>query len=318
MRIVFLGTPDFAIPTLEALIANDSMQVVAVVTQPDRASGRGQKLQAPPVKLVAQKHAIPVFQPEKLSKAKDVVEALRNLEPDLIIMVAFGQILKSDVLSIPKHGVINLHASLLPNYRGAAPINWAIINGDTTTGITTMYTEAGLDTGPMLLKQEIPIDINTNAHELGKQLAQVGAKLIIKTIEQLEKGSLKPQRQDDSKATYAPLMDKSTGKINWSGSASSIHNLVRGLIPWPLATTTFRGNPLKLWRTQLVSQDVLKELAQQNATPGTIVVHHKQLYVCCGNNDWLKILELQPMNKPRLAANDWINGTHLQIDEKLL
>ncbi len=309
MQVVFFGTPEFAVPTLEALIAHKDIKVLAAVSQPDRPSGRGQKLQAPPVKLVCQKHNIPIFQPEKLSKAPDVVDVLHSLKPDLIIMVAFGQILKKEVLAIPKQGVINLHASLLPAYRGAAPINWAIINGDTIAGITTMFTEAGLDTGPMLLKEEIPLDSDTNSAELSKLLAVRGAKLTIKTIEQLQARVLKPEQQDENKATYAPLLNKAMGKINWSNSADKIHNLVRGLIPWPLAFTTFRDNPIKIW---VLQENVSKQ------EPGLMTLLNKQLFVCCGENSWLELKEIQPANRSKLPAYDWINGLHLQVAEKLL
>ncbi len=316
VRVVFFGTPDIAIPTLEALITHKDINVLAAVTQPDRPSGRGHKLQAPPVKLLCQKRGITVFQPEKLSKAPDVVESLRKLQPDLIIMVAFGQILKKDVLSMPEHGVINLHASLLPSYRGAAPINWAIINGDTVTGISTMFTEAGLDTGPILLKENISLDSNINAQELTDIMGERGAKLTIKTIEQLMVGALKAERQDDSKATYAPVLTKSMGKIDWTNSANKIHNLVRGLIPWPLAFTTFRSNPLKIWRTELVNQDKLELLQKNIYSSGTIVVINKELFVCCGQNSWLEIKEVKPVNKAKLAVKDWSNGVHLDTNDK--
>ncbi len=320
MQIVFFGTPEFAVPTLEALINDKDIKVLAVVTQPDRPSGRGHKLQAPPVKLVCQKYNIPVYQPEKLSKANDVVESLRVLQPDLIIMVAFGQILKKAVLEIPKLGVINLHASLLPAYRGAAPINWAIINGDTVSGITTMFTEVGLDTGPMLLKQEICIDANMNAAELSKELANCGASLTVKTIQLLQAGGLQSQKQDDSKATYAPLLSKELGKIDWSRSAVEIHNLVRGLIPWPLAFTSFRDNIVKIWRTSLVESNELSNLQQNSpkGEPGLISLLNKRLFVCCQNNIWLEIKEIQPANRAKLNAFDWINGLHLQSSEKLV
>jgi len=318
LQVVFFGTPEFAVPTLEALIANKHMNVLAAVSQPDRPSGRGQKLQAPPVKLTCQKHNIPIFQPEKLSKAQDVIDSLRALKPDLIIMVAFGQILKKDVLAIPQQGVINLHASLLPAYRGAAPINWSIINGDTITGITTMFTEAGLDTGPMLLRKEVSIDTNMNAAELGKVLANSGAELTIKTIEQLQAGVLEAEKQDDSKASYAPLLNKEMGKINWSNSADSIHNLVRGLIPWPLTFTTFRNNPIKVWQTARVSTDKVDVLEHQTnkQEPGTITLLNKQLFVRCGENSLLEIKEMQPANRAKLPVYEWINGLHLQSNEK--
>ncbi len=316
LQLVFFGTPDIAIPVLEALIAHKDMNVLAAVTQPDRPSGRGHKLHAPPVKLLCQKHAIPVFQPEKLSKAPEVVRSLRLFAPDFIVMVAFGQILRKEVLTIPKHGVINLHASLLPNYRGAAPINWAIINGDTKTGISTMFTEAGLDTGPVLLQEEIPLDRNINSQELAKIMAERGAKLTVKTIEQLMTGTLECQPQDDKNATYAPILTKTMGKIDWSKSANNIHNLVRGLIPWPLAFTIFRGDPLKIWRTEPVNQDKLALLPKNTDQLGRIVLIKKELFVCCAENTWLKIKEVQPLNKSRLAAQDWSNGTHLDTNDK--
>jgi methionyl-tRNA formyltransferase len=316
LQVVFFGTPDIAIPTLEALINHKDINVLAAITQPDRPSGRGHKLQAPPVKVLCQKYDIPVFQPEKLSKAPDVVESLRKLEPDLIIMVAFGQILKKEVLAIPKHGVINLHASLLPAYRGAAPINWTIINGDTATGISTMFTEAGLDTGPMLLKEKISLDNNINSQELTKIMAERGAKLTIKTIEQLMAGTIKVEPQDDSQATYAPILDKSMGKIDWTNSANKIHNLIRGLIPWPLAFTTFRGNPIKIWRTELVAADKLVLLQKNIHSPGTIISINKELFVCCGEGSWLEVKEVQPMNKSKLTVKDWSNGAHLETNDK--
>ncbi len=316
MKVIFFGTPEIAIPTLEALIAHNKIDVVAAVTQPDRPSGRGHKLQAPAVKLTCQKHNIPVFQPEKLSKAKEVVEALTLLAPDLIVMVAFGQILKKDILAIPKYGIINLHASLLPAYRGAAPINWALINGDTKTGITTMFTEAGLDTGPMLLKEEIDLDSVINSHELANLVARLGAELTIGTIEQLLAGTLKPQPQDDSKATYAPILTKSLGEIDWSQPAQKIHNLVRGLVPWPLAYTKFRGSPIKIWRTELVSSDNLNLMGPGNNKVGSIIVINKRVNVICGDNSPLEIKEMQPANKQKLSAGDWANGIHIQPSER--
>lgn len=315
-KVVFFGTPEIAVPTLEALIKHKQMQVFAVVTQPDRPSGRGQKLQAPPVKLLCQKYGITVFQPQKLSKAPEVVEELRKLEPDFIVMVAFGQILKKEVLALPKIGVINLHASLLPAYRGAAPINWSIINGDTTTGISTMFTEAGLDTGPTLLKEEIPIDIDMTSQDLTNIMAERGAALTVKTLEELLAGNLKAQEQDDRKATYAPMLNKELARIDWSQSAIKIHNLVRGLIPWPLAHTSFRNSPIKIWRTGLVENSKVEKLPKNNLEPGSIVSNNKEIYAYCGENTWLEIKDLQPINKSRISAKDWSNGIHLQVDDK--
>lgn len=318
VQIVFLGTPEFAVPTLNALIVREDFNILAVVTQPDRQSGRGQHLHAPPVKVLAQSHHIPVFQPEKLSKAPDVVAHIKALNPDLLIMVAFGQILKPELLTIPKMGVINLHASLLPAYRGAAPINWAIINGETVSGITTMFTEAGLDTGPMLLKEEITIPADMNAEQLSKEMATRGAALVIKTIEQLKTGELKATPQDDSKAIYAPMLGKAIASIDWDKPASSIHNLIRGLIPWPVAFTTFHNQPLKIWHTQLPSASEIKDItaAHPATEPGTIVLFNKRLLVACDQSTWLELKEVQPANKSRLSASDWANGIRLLSDDK--
>jgi methionyl-tRNA formyltransferase len=317
LNVIFLGTPNFAVSTLSALIACEDIKVSAVVTQPDRQSGRGQKLHAPPIKVLAETHNIPVLQPVKLSKSPDIIDHIRKLAPDLLIMVAFGQILKSELLAIPRIGVVNLHASLLPAYRGAAPINWAIINGETVTGITTMFTEAGLDTGPILLKEEIEIPEDINAADLSQQMANRGAVLTIKTIEQLKTGQLKPIPQDDSKATYAPLLSKETAIINWDKPASSIHNLVRGLIPWPVAFTNFQNQPLKIWQTRVPSQSEVKDLvATYSSEPGKIVVVNKHLMVACNQGTWLEVMEVQPANKSKLNACDWANGIRLHNGDK--
>ena len=320
LRIVFLGTPEFAVPTLEALIAQPNLAVVAVVTQPDRPAGRGQKIHVPPSKSVALEHNIPVLQPESLVRAPEIVEMLRVLNPDLIVMVAFGQILKKAVLQLPRLGVINLHASLLPAYRGAAPINWAIINGDRETGITTMFTEAGVDTGPTLLKKFLPIDPDIDAEALAKQMSSAGAKLIIETIEKLTTDGLKPERQDDSRATFAPILTKELGNIDWKHSASSIHNLVRGLIPWPGAATTFRGEILKIWKTSTELPSGEFTAGQHDSLePGSIIVDGKEVLVRCGNvaTDALRLLVVQPVNRARMSAIDWINGARLKVGEGL-
>jgi len=317
LNVIFLGTPDFAVSTLSALIACEDIKVSAVITQPDRQSGRGQKLHAPPIKILAEAHKIPVLQPVRLSKAPEIIEHIRQLAPDLLVMVAFGQILKPELLAIPRIGVVNLHASLLPAYRGAAPINWAIINGETVTGITTMFTEAGLDTGPILLKEEIEIPDNMNAAQLAQQMANRGAALTIKTIEQLKTGQVKPIPQDDSKATYAPLLSKETATINWKKSALSIHNLVRGLIPWPVAFTTFHNQPLKIWQTRVPRpSEVTDLLSTHSAEPGNIIILNKQFMVACEQDTWLEIIEVQPANKSKLNACDWANGIRLRNGDK--
>ena len=245
MRIIYLGTPEFAVPTLKALIKEPGFEVVAVVCQPDRPSGRGNKVQAPPVKVVALENGTPVLQPIKLAKEKDIVEAMRALKPDVIVMVAFGQILKKPVLEMAPLGVINLHGSLLPSLRGAAPINWAIINGHEKAGNTTMCTDVGVDTGAMLLKNEVPIDLHTDAVELARLLSESGADLMVETLKKLEAGTIEPVPQDDSQASYAPLLDRNLSNIDWSQEPLKIHNLVRGLVPWPGTVSQFRDGGVR-------------------------------------------------------------------------
>jgi methionyl-tRNA formyltransferase len=320
LRVVFLGTPQFAVPTLQALIDHPHMEVAGVVCQPDRPAGRGQKLHLPPVKELALAHGLPILQPEKLAKTEGAFETLQSWQPDLIVMVAFGQILKKAVLSLPPKGIVNLHGSLLPAYRGAAPINWAVINGDTESGITTMFTEAGVDTGPMLLKARVAIGPDMTAEELGHELSKVGAPLIIETLEQLQSGSLKPERQDDSEATFAPMLDKELGHLDWSKSAAAIHNLVRGLVPWPGTYTTFRESPLKIIRSSLsISQEALSKSSGAPAEPGAIFEAGKQLFAKCGQSgeELLQLLTVQPTNKGRMSAFEWQNGARITAQDRL-
>ena len=245
---------------------------------------------------------------------------LRVLTPDLIVMVAFGQILKKAVLNLPRMGVVNLHGSLLPAYRGAAPINWAIINGDRETGITTMFTEAGVDTGPMLLKKFLPIEPDVDAEVLAKHMSIAGAELVIETVEKLASDSLTPEKQDDSRATYAPILTKDLGHIDWNNSASSIHNLVRGLIPWPGTITTFRGELLKIWKTSTeLPAGEFTAGTHSPVRPGQIIVNHKEVLVACGadGTDAVRLLVVQPLNRARMSALDWVNGARLTSGERL-
>lgn len=310
MRIIFLGTPQIAVPTLEKLIDWPKGEVVAVVTQPDKPSGRGKHLHMPPTKVVAEDFGIPVLQPVKLSKSPETVEAMKTLNPEVLVMVAFGQILKQPVLEMAPFGVVNLHASLLPKLRGPAPINWAIINGETSTGITTMFTDAGVDTGDMLLKREVPIDQDMNAEELGLVLAKAGANLIIETLEHMLVGTLRPEKQDHSQSSHAPMMAKDLGIIDWSKTAQEIHNLVRGLVPWPGTSTTFQDKPLKVIKTHLPYR-----LVAEGATkPGEITAIDDVITVACGldGSDRIEIVDVQPANKARMHAKDWANGVHLK------
>ncbi len=314
LRIIFLGTPDIAVPTLERLIAWPKGEVVGVVTQSDKPAGRGNKLQSPPVKLVAQTHNIPILQPQKLSKEKDIVEAMKALKPDVLVMIAFGQILKKDVLEMATHGVINIHASLLPKYRGPAPINWAIINGDTVSGVTTMFTDAGVDTGAMLLKKEVAIGGDTDSLALGKAIAETGADLIIETLEQLVGGTLKSTPQDDTLATKAPMLSKELGQIDWRKPASDIHNLVRGLLPWPGTATQYKDAPLKILKTRL-------PLASEahKCVPGLVVSVHNKVLIACGpqGEEVIELVEVQPANRAKMKATDWANGARLTVGSTL-
>ncbi len=313
MRIIFLGTPEFAVPTLQRLLEEKDFDVVGVVCQPDRPKGRGNKVVAPPVKQTAVEHGIPVLQPEKLSKAKDIVQAMRDMKPDVIVMVAFGQILKEEVLQLPPMGVINIHGSLLPKYRGAAPINWSIINGDTVTGITTMQTEAGVDTGPMLLKGEVEITENMTAPELADAMAKVGADLIVTTLRGLKDGTVKPEKQNDDEATFAPIMTKEMGELDWTKPARQIHNLVRALLPWPGTSTTFRGTAIKIVTTEII-KDGRGETAHPAKTPGSILSENKDVVIACGANgtERLRLITVKPQGKGDIPARSWINGIHLK------
>lgn len=314
LKIIYLGTPQFAVPTLKALIAQPDFEVVAVVCQPDRPKGRGNKLMAPPTKQVALEHNITVLQPEKLARSPEIVEQMRSLKPDIIVMVAFGQILKKEVLELPPRGVINVHGSLLPELRGAAPINWSIINGNTITGVTTMVTEAGVDTGPMLLKAEIPITQDMTAEELGETMSHVGAELLIKTLRGLLDGTVHPVAQDDSKHTLAPILDKAMGALDLSQSAQNLHNRVRGLTPWPSTYVTHKGKKLKIIKTALPANH-----ANFGSKPvGTLHKQDGKLYVHCHNGaEVIELVQVQPESRSAVPGLAWANGAHVEPGEKL-
>lgn len=250
LKIVFMGTPEFSVPSLEKLIEN--YDVRAVLTQPDKPKGRGKKLAMSEVKEVAVKNNIPVFQPVKLKNDIEVINKLKEIAPDFIVVVAFGQILSKEVLDIPKYACINLHASLLPNYRGAAPINWAIINGETKTGNTTMIMAEGLDTGDMLLKDEVDIKRDMTAGELHDILMNRGADLLVKTIDEFSKGNIKPEKQGEPETDYAAMLSKDTGKINWNDKSERIYNLIRGLNPWPLAYSSYNDKVMKIHEAKIL------------------------------------------------------------------
>ncbi len=300
-RILFMGTPEFACPTLKKLLERKE-NVIAVYTQPDRPKGRGQKLQAPPVKELAIKNSIPVYQPARV-REPEVIEQIRNLKPDLVVVVAFGQILPKSLLEIPPQGCINVHASLLPRYRGAAPLNWCIINGETETGVTTMQMDVGLDTGSMLLKKATPIDQDEDINSLHDRLSNIGAELLAETIDALRTGKLTPEPQEDSESCYAPMLKKEDGIIDWGKTAQSIHNLVRGLASWPGAVTLLDSIPVKLFRTAI---------SAGKGIPGELLNAGKQgIEVACGEGSII-IKELQAAGGRRIDAASFIAGHPLK------
>lgn len=308
MRIIYLGTPEFAVPTLEKLLSWPHAEVVALVTQPDRPAGRGNHIFAPPTKIIAESKKIPVFQPEKLSRSPEIVQAMQDLHPDILVMVAFGQILKKEVLSMAPMGVLNLHGSLLPALRGAAPINWAIINGNKVTGNTTMFSDSGVDTGHMLLKQQVGITPDMTAEQLSETMSEAGAELVIETLDQLRQGILKPTPQDDSLATFAPRLTKDMGIVDWRKPAQALHDLVRGLQPWPGTITHLAAAAVKITATRPAP------IQLDANVPGTLLLVDGKVMVACGEDgkDALELLEVQPANKSRMKPKDWVNGARIQ------
>ena len=295
LKVVFMGTPEFAVPSLAALV--DKTEILCVVTQPDRPKGRGHKLQPPPVKVFALENNLPVIQPPKV-KAAEVVEQLAALQPDLIVVVAFGQILSQKILDIPRFGCINVHASLLPKLRGAAPIEWSIIRGETVTGVTTMQMNAGLDTGDMLLASEVKITDEMILPELRERLMSTGANLLLKTLDLLQRGELQPVKQDDSLSTYAPLLKKDTGLIDWQKPAREVHNLIRGL--YGSAFATLNGLKLKIFRSRLVDENI-------SLDAGQLKIDGQRIFVGTGDGA-LELLELQAPNSKKLSAADFLRG----------
>lgn len=308
MNIVFMGTPDFSVGALEALIGAGH-RISAVVTQPDKQKGRGKEVQSSPVRQCADRHGIPVFQPVRI-KTPEAVETLKNYRADIYVVAAFGQILSQEILDIPRYGCLNIHASLLPKYRGAAPIQWAVINGETTTGVTIMQMDAGLDTGDMLLKKEVRIDAKETGESLHDKLSAAGADLIVEALALLEKGSLEPQKQREEDSCYARMLTKSLGNIDWTDSAEKIERLVRGLNSWPSAYTRYHGKTLKIW-----DADVLKEASGRE--PGTVVrVDKDAVYVSAGEGT-LKLNSVQLEGKKRMAVRDFLLGNIVQAGERL-
>lgn len=295
MRIVFMGTPDFAVPTLDMLVA-EGYDVAAVVTQPDKPKGRGKKVCCPSVKEYALNKDICVLQPNKI-RTSEFLNTIKDLNPDLLITVAYGKIIPKDVLDVPKFGCINVHASLLPKYRGAAPINWAIINGEKKTGITTMYTDVGMDTGDILLKSELEITENMTAGELHDKLSVLGPIVLKETLLKLCNGTLERIPQSNDEATYAPIMNKQLGKIDWTRSAEEIHNLVRGTNPWPGAYTCYKGSRARIWKTQIPSEESMRIFEENSSCPvnniGAICQIERGQFKVVTGNGILEVTEIQ-------------------------
>jgi methionyl-tRNA formyltransferase len=310
MRLIFCGTPQFAVPTLEKLIA-EKFEIELVVTNPDEPSGRGYAAKAPPVKVAAEKAGLNVFQPARL-KDPATVEFLSRFHPDATVVVAYGHIIPPWMIDLPRLGCINLHASLLPKYRGAAPITWAIICGERVTGVTTMKIDPGLDTGDILLCREVEIAEEDTTPTLSEKLRTLGGDLIVKTLRGLERGTITPRPQDSSQATLAPMLRKEDGKIDWSHTAEEISRRVRGLQPWPGAYTSFRGKRLQIWAARPAAGS-----AQAASQPGTLEAQSGKLIIACGVGTRLEVTELQMEGRKRVSARDFLNGVRLLPGEKV-
>jgi methionyl-tRNA formyltransferase len=308
LRLIFLGTPAFAVPTLEKLI-EAGHQILAVFTQPDRPKGRGRPLAYSPVKQAALRLGLAVHQPERIRRP-EVARELAALNPDAMVVVGYGQIIPQSIIDLPPLGILNVHASLLPKYRGAAPIQWAVANGETRTGVTTMRIDAGLDTGDMLLKAETPIGPDENALELGARLAPLGAGLMSETLRGLENSSIVPEPQNHVEATYAPVLKKSDGEIDWLMRAEQIYNRCRGFLPWPGTFTSFRGQLLHIWKAKPANDINL-------GVPGSIHISGRRLLVACGEQTTLEIEEVQLEGRSRITAEAFRNGQRLTANDML-
>jgi methionyl-tRNA formyltransferase len=308
MRIVFMGTPEFAVPSLQALLGSED-QVVGVVTQPDRPKGRGQELAPPPVKIIADGAGIPVLQPLKI-RTPDFLAALADWKPDLIAVTAFGRILHAPILNLPPRGCVNVHGSLLPKYRGAAPVQWAVINGETETGITTMLMDEGMDTGPMLLQATLPILPDDTAGTLAPRLADLGGRLLVDTIARLKAGTIAPLAQDHTQATMAPLLKKEDGAIEWTLSARALANRIRGLSPWPGAYTFHGPERWNIWKAVAVPEPA-------QGRPGTVVGVTKQSIRVATGDGVLELLEIQTANAKRLSVGQFLAGHRLSPGAQL-
>ncbi len=309
LRVVFMGTPDFAVPCLDRLVA-DGHDVAAVVTQPDRPKGRGQKLAPSPVKEAALGYGLPVLQPEKI-RTEEFQAAMAALAPEVVVVVAFGQFLPKAMLELPRLGCVNVHASLLPRYRGAAPIHWAVMNGETTTGITTMYMDTGMDTGDMILKAELDIAPDDTTGKVHDRLKELGAAVLSDTLARLADGTAPRTPQDGTAATYAPLLTRAVERIDWSRPAATVHNQVRGLSPWPGAYCLHVGRTLKVWRSELAAT------APGGGQPGRVVAADETGAVVLTGDGAVRLTEVQPENRRRMGMGEFIRGYGLTVGETL-
>lgn len=309
MKLVFCGTPQFAVPTLEALLANGH-QIPLVVTQPDRPQGRGLELATSPVKHTAQRHSLPIEQPEKIKNNAEFRALLEKIQPDAIIVVGYGRIVPPWMLAMPKHGNINLHGSLLPKYRGAAPIQWAIAEGEKASGVTSMLLNEGLDTGDIFLQRELAIAPDDTAISYGQRLSAVGADLMVETMRKLETGEIKPHPQEHTRASLAPILKKEDAQADFSSPAQRIYNRLRGFQPWPGCYTMLKGKKLTITSAKVHSYSGTQ-------SPGELLIDRDQLFAICGENSALQLLEVQPEGKRRMTAADFIRGYRPQTADKL-
>ena len=306
MRIIFMGTPDFSVGTLEALV-EAGHEVCLVVTQPDKPKGRGKEMQYTPVKEAALKYGIEVYQPRRIREA-ECVEKLRQYNADIMVVIAFGQIIPKEILEMVPYGCVNVHASLLPKYRGAAPIQWSIIDGEAVTGVTTMQMDEGLDTGDMLLKTEVPITAEETGESLHEKIAKAGAALCVETLAKLQEGSIVPEKQGESPTAYAKMLDKKLGNIDWTKSAVEIERLVRGLNSWPSAYTYWNKKVVKIWKASVTDEN-------SNEQVGTVVKVEKDGFYVQTGNGLLKVLELQIPGKKRMDAGAFLRGYTIEPGE---
>lgn len=303
MKVVFMGTPEIALGCLQKII-DEKYEVIGVVTQPDKPQNRGKKLGMPPVKELALKYDIPVYQPKK-ARDEEFIEVLKNLNPDVIVVVAYGQILPKAILDIPKFGCINVHVSLLPKYRGAAPINWVIINGEKKTGVTTMYMDEGLDTGDMILQEEFNLDDSITAGQLHDKMMEVGANILKETLDLIKKGCAPRIKQNHDEFSYAPMMNKNLGKLDFYKTAKEIHNLARGVNPWPSAYTTYDDNTMKVWKTRVLSES-------SDKIPGTILKVDKDGIRVSTKENVILLEEIQMPGKKRVLVSEYIKGNSIE------